>query len=125
LRASIGSAAIATVFVAVGIAHHDLLQVARPRERVAIERVGQQGGDDLRRSSEAVDAFEERHDAKIELRTVEVVHAGFVGQEEDLEQVADLLRGADNVGPARLRPQLALDVAHRGKEAQGFGGHCV
>ncbi|MDR6117543.1 hypothetical protein QE370_000727 [Aeromicrobium sp. SORGH_AS981] len=90
----------------VGVAEHDLLQVASRRDHAAVRRVRQQRVEQGSGRLELGDGLEQRReaDARHRLLACQVDETGLAGQHDDGEQVVHVVRHRDDVGLDHLRP---------------------
>ena len=118
-----------TILAAVRIADHHLLQIALGAKQPPVDRIGEEVGHDLRCAPQIIDRLEEWADGNPRLdgrqpvgrRSAILDQPRLFGKDQHCQQVARLVRHADNIGADRLRRDLVENSTGDAQYIERFG----
>ncbi len=105
----------------VGVAEHDLLDVAAEGDQAPVGGVGEHFVEDDVGGAELVGGLQERDDADLGPAGVEVDEAGLAGEDGGGEDVVGALAHRDDVGLDDLGAELLEGVLDGAEDAEGLG----
>ncbi len=109
----------------VGVAEHDLLDVAAQGDQAPVGGVGEHFVQELVGDLQLVGGLQERHDADLGPAGVQVDQAGLAGQDGGGEDVVGALAHGDDVGLDDLGAEGLLGLEDGAEDAEGLGAGLV